>query len=187
MLPPWPGWDGLHPLVIHFPIALVLVAPLFLLLAIIVRRHATIFSVSALVLLVLGTAAAFVAVDTGEAAAELATRTDAVNRVLERHSDLAETARDLLALLTVLYTVALTLPLWFKRLAHPGYRLVTNGAVLVLTAASAVLVANVAHQGGMLVHQLGVHALVPPPGASAAATPAPSAEDERGRGGREDR
>ncbi len=32
-LPPLPTWDGIHPLVVHFPIALLLVAPLLVLLA----------------------------------------------------------------------------------------------------------------------------------------------------------
>ncbi len=178
MLPPWPGWDGLHPLVIHFPIALVFVAPLFLVLSLIVPRHAALFSVSALVLLAISTAAAFVAVGTGEAAAELATRTDAINRVLERHSELAETARTLLTVLTVLYAVALAAPRWFKNLARPAYRVVTNGVFLLAFAASAVLVANVAHQGGMLVHQLGVHAFIPPAAAGPAAPTAPSTDRE---------
>ena len=31
-LPPIPGWYELHPLVVHFPIALLLIAPLFVLL-----------------------------------------------------------------------------------------------------------------------------------------------------------
>ncbi len=30
--PPFPSWDGLHPLIVHFPIALLLVAPLFVVL-----------------------------------------------------------------------------------------------------------------------------------------------------------
>ena len=33
MLPPIPSFDGLHPLVVHFPVALLIVAPLFLALA----------------------------------------------------------------------------------------------------------------------------------------------------------
>jgi uncharacterized membrane protein len=183
MLPPWPGWDGLHPLVIHFPIALVLVAPLFLLLGMVVRRHAALFSVSALVLLVLGTAAAFVAVGTGEAAAEMVTRTDAINRVLERHSGMAETARNLLALLTVLYAATLAAPLFFKRLARPAYRVVGNGVFLALFGACGVLVANVAHQGGLLVHQFGVHAMMPASGAGA--SPLSGREPDREKGERE--
>jgi uncharacterized membrane protein len=90
MLPTWPGWDGLHPLVVHFPIALFLVAPVFVLLAMLRPARTATFAVPALILLALGTIAAFVAVETGEAAAELATRTDAVNRILERHSGLAD-------------------------------------------------------------------------------------------------
>ena len=31
ILPPIPSWDGLHPLVVHFPIALLLAAPVLLL------------------------------------------------------------------------------------------------------------------------------------------------------------
>ena len=64
MLPPWPGWDGLHPLVIHFPIALLLTAPVFVLLAMIPPKRGASFGLSALAMLVLGTAAAFVAVGT---------------------------------------------------------------------------------------------------------------------------
>ena len=89
MLPPWPGWDGLHPLVIHFPIALLLTAPVFVLLAMIQPKRGASFGLSALVMLVLGTAAAFVAVETGEAAAELATRSEAINSAIESHASLA--------------------------------------------------------------------------------------------------
>src|SRR5450759_3598419 len=73
-LPPLPTWDGLHPLVTHFPIALLLVAPLFVVLGLFRRPSARAFLLAALLLMVLGTTAIFVAVPTGEAAGRLACR-----------------------------------------------------------------------------------------------------------------
>ncbi len=64
-LPPIPSWDGLHPLIVHFPIALLMVVPVLLVLGMIFRDGRRLFSVAALVLMLMGTAAAYVAVETG--------------------------------------------------------------------------------------------------------------------------
>jgi uncharacterized membrane protein len=161
MLPPWPGWDGLHPLVVHFPVALLLVAPVFLLLSAFWRKHAQAFGIAALVLLVLGTAAAFVAVETGEAAAELADRTEAITAAIAQHQELAEQARNVFAVITLCYALVLALSGVFKPLAKPAVHmtvaLVTCGAVLV----GSLQIAAAAHRGGLLVHKLGVHAMMP--------------------------
>jgi uncharacterized membrane protein len=162
MLPPWPGWDGLHPLVIHFPIALLLVAPLFVALAIVRPKHAGMFGLSALVLLALGTAAAFVAVETGEAAAELATKTDAITAAIERHATMAGNARDVFAGLTALYAVLLGLPLVVRKLATRGWVTATSTIFLALLLSGGVVLANAAHLGGLLVHKYGVQAMLPP-------------------------
>ncbi len=162
MLPPWPGWDGLHPLVIHFPIALLLTAPVFVLLAMIEPKRVASFGLSALVMLVLGTAAAFVAVGTGEAAAELATHSEAINAAIESHASLAEIARDLFAGLTMLYAVILVVPLVLKTLATRTWVVATNAVFLGLLLAGSLVLANVAHRGGLLVHKYGVHAMLPP-------------------------
>ena len=94
------------------------------------------------------------AVETGEAAAELATRTDAVNRVLERHAALAESARNLFAVLTVAYAAAVVALLRVKRLARASVTATVHAAFLVLLLAAGGLVATAAHQGGVLVHGL---------------------------------
>jgi len=162
MIPPWPGWDGLHPLVIHFPVALLLVAPVFLLLSAFWRKHGLAFGIAALVLLLLGTAAAFVSVETGEAAAELADRTEAITAAITQHQELAEQARNVFAVITVCYAVLLALSGGaIKRLAKPGVQmtvaLVTCGAVL----AGSLEIVAAAHRGGLLVHKFGVHAMLP--------------------------
>jgi uncharacterized membrane protein len=162
MLPPWPGWDALHPLVIHFPIALLLVAPIFVALAALRPGRGTPFAISALVLLVLGTTAAFVAVETGEAAAEVATRSEAINVALERHATLAEVARNLFAGLTALYAIILVAPRLLASLKKPAYVAVMHLVFLALLLAGDLVLANVAHRGGLLVHKYGVHAMLPP-------------------------
>ena len=55
-LPPIPTWQVLHPLVIHFPIALLFVAPVFLLLAVLLPKNSRWLQLPALILMVLGTA-----------------------------------------------------------------------------------------------------------------------------------
>ncbi len=171
MLPPWPGWDGLHPLVIHFPIALLLVAPVFVAAAAARPGRTATFALPAIVLLALGTIAAFVAVQSGEAAAELVTRTDAVSRILDRHANLAETAATVFAALTVAYTAAVIGVLRLKSLARPATAAAIHAVFLVCLLAGCLLVANVAHQGGMLVHGLGVHSMVAVPSESSGNTP----------------
>jgi len=162
VLPPWPGWDGLHPLVIHFPIALLMVVPVFLLLAIVGKTHAPGFAWSALALLLMGTAAAFVAVSTGRAAGELAEHSEAINAVLMRHEELAEQTRNIFAVITAVYAVLLMLAAAFKRLARGRYRAVVSGVVLLAVLAGSLPLVRTAHQGGLLVHKFGVHTMLPP-------------------------
>jgi uncharacterized membrane protein len=160
MLPPLPTWDGLHPLVVHFPIALLIVAPVFVILALIRHRQYLSFASSALALMILGTAAAFVAVSSGEAAGELVMRTPEINTVLERHEELAETARLVFLGLTILFAAITFVPYALKRPLKRAPAFAVNIAFLLIYAGGTILLANTAHAGGRLVHEFGVQALV---------------------------
>ncbi len=171
-LPPIPTWDGLHPLIVHFPIALLLVAPVFIVLALLVGRHSTLFMTSALVLMVLGTAASYVAVSTGEAAGKLADRTPEVNQVLQHHEQLAERTRLTFTVLTVVFAGLLAGPAVLKRPLARVPATVLALLFLGVYGAGAIVLANTAHNGGRLVHELGVRSLMPPtPVAAASADP----------------
>lgn len=160
--PPIPSWDALHPLIIHFPIGLLLVAPMLIVLSLFMKKNGHSFAMAALVVMVLGTAATFVAVSTGEAAGELAERTPAVSKVLEHHEELAETTRVIFTVLTLVYAVILFGPkLLRKELDRVPMATLTLVFLLFYMAGSVVLT-NTAHNGGMLVHEYGVHALVEP-------------------------
>lgn len=160
-LPPAPSWDGLHPLIIHFPIALLLIAPLFVLIgAALVPAKGRAFHLAALILMVLGTASVFVAVESGEAAGKLAERTPEINAVLEQHSGLAETTSYAFAALTLGFALLLGGARLLRR--HES-RLVTTVIPLVFLVAycaGVLLLVNTAHNGGRLVHEFGVKAIV---------------------------
>ncbi len=159
-LPPYPGWDGLHPLVIHFPIALLLVAPIFIVLGLVSQRRIRGFFLAGFLMLLLGTVSAFVAVQTGKAAGELADRTPEISTVLERHEELAETTLIIFNVLLVGYALLLFAPRIFKK-RLPEKVFITAHVVFLLGYTAGILVlANTAHNGGRLVHEYGVHSIV---------------------------
>ena len=168
-LPPIASWDALHPLIVHFPIGLLLAAPVLIILGVAFRDGRRLFSIAALVVMLMGTVAAYVAVGTGEAAAELAERTPQVSAVLERHEQLAETTRTLFTVLTVVFAAILFVPSLLKRQLGRGALVLVNAAFLVVYLAAAVFLADTGHNGGRLVHELEVRAMMAPP-------PAPPAE-----------
>jgi uncharacterized membrane protein len=161
--PPIPAWDALHPLIVHFPIALLLVAPLFIVIgALLQPEKGRVYLFSALILMALGTTAVFVALETGEAAAKLAERTPEINAVLEHHEQLAETTRIAFSVLTVIFAAIILLPRLLRR--SPGWLAGRGLLLLFLVAygAGMLLLVNTAHNGGRLVHEFGVKAMVEP-------------------------
>ncbi len=172
MLPNLPPASGLHPLIVHFPVALLLIAPLLVLLSIALKRQRIGLAAGALVLMVLGTAASFVAVSTGNLAGELAERTPQVSAILERHESLAETTRTVFALLTVMFIVMFGAPLVRRRQWSDGLYISLSGVFLVFYAAGTVTLVNTAHLGGQLVHRYGVLAMMGPDGATPVTAPA---------------
>jgi uncharacterized membrane protein len=162
MLPPLPPWAGLHPVVVHFPIALLLAAPVLVVLSLIVRRHRAGLGVASLVLMLAGTTGAFLAVATGEAADELAERVPGAHATLEQHEELAETVRVVFSALTIGFAGILAVPLVRRREWPPRLYAALVSGFLLLYAGGAVVLTNAAHLGGQLVHRYGVHAVMEP-------------------------
>ncbi len=170
MLPPIPAWDAMHPIIVHFPVALLLIAPLLIVLGLIFYGQNRTFMISAFVLMLLGTIAAVVAVATGSAAGELAERVANVESVLENHEELAETTRNIFLALTVIFGAIVFVPMVLKKDFGRKVTIPMTLAFLLFYAGGAVVLMNAAHEGGRLVHEFGVRAMV----ASTAQTNAPS-------------
>ncbi len=173
MLPPIPSWDGLHPLLIHFPIALLIVAPVLVLLGTFFKGRGQAFLMSALVLMILGSVAAWFAVSTGEAASEFAERSGTAQAVLEQHEELAETTRAVFTVLTGIFAVIVVAPLLLKKELGKKVLVPLNLAFLLFYGAGVILLVNTAHQGGRLVHEFGVLAM------TAQGTPAATANRQQ--------
>ena len=162
-LPPIPNWSELHPLVIHFPIALLLVAPLFMIAGILMNpQKGRPFLIAAFSLMLLGTVGTILAVATGEAAADAAHHTPGMSAILERHQELAETTRDIFGLLTVIFATILFMPRLLKRETTMVVARILPLAFLLLYAAGMVVLVKTADNGGRLVHEFGAHAIFTP-------------------------
>lgn len=177
MFPSIPSWETVHPLIVHFPIALLLVAPVLIILGLLLTKQSRGLFIGALVMIVLGTIGIYFAVATGEAAGELAERTPGVASVLERHEELAENARMIFTALAVVFVAILFAPSFFKRRLSRKTMTIVSLAFLIFYGGGAILLADVAHQGGLLVHQYGVRAMMGPANQSAPANKAESKDE----------
>jgi uncharacterized membrane protein len=161
--PPLPGWESLHPLAIHFPIVLLLLSPLFVLIsAALPPPKGRPYMSAALLVLLLGTASVFVASSTGKAASDLEERTaGAMKPVLESHEYLASETEVVFTGLSAILTGMLVLPRVLRRQETRLFSTLLPLTFLALYSVGVVFLVNTAHAGGRLVHEFGLHAVMP--------------------------
>lgn len=167
MPPPTPPFEGMHVLVVHFPVALPLVAMAFVFAAMILPIRLRWCSWTAVVLLVMGTLGMFVAVATGEAARDvIEDGPDEMFTVLGQHEQMGGLLRIVFLIVTVLFGLFVMLPTVIRKWLNPGYLVPIHLVFLVVLLVCNLLLANTAHLGGRLVHQYGVRAAMAeaPPG-----------------------
>jgi len=147
---------SLHPVVVHIPIGLLLIAPLFIVLGLIFHKSTKTLYFCALSLLVIGTLSVFLAVITGEKASELVKPNPDVVVTLERHDHLAERMRTNFSILTSIFMAYLL----FHSPLTKRFSLKIHQTILILFliiyAYNLILLVDTAHYGGKLVHYHGI-------------------------------
>ena len=154
-IPSFPSWDALHPLVVHFPIALLLIAPFFVALGLFLPRTKakhTIFAGFALV--VIGIGFLFLTTENGDAAADQVHKTPAVSSLLHQHEELAETTEIAFGTLLALFAALMFGPRLLNReLTVRNFRTGLSVFLLAYIGGVVLLLINTAHAGGRLVHE----------------------------------
>jgi uncharacterized membrane protein len=158
--PPFPSWDALHPAISHFPIALLVTAPVLLLLGLIRPQRREVLLSLSLWILVAGTVGVYLSAATGDASKILAPQTPEVLKAIDVHESAGSMARAVFTGMAVLLAALLYVPRLMKRSLSPRTEGILAAVLLLAYAAAILILLNAAHSGGLLVHKLGVHAKI---------------------------
>lgn len=168
--------DPLHPAVVHFPVVLAFLLPLFALGALLAIRRGTRMRAAWSVPLALAialAASAWAAVETGEGQGERVERVVS-EQPLETHEEMAETFLTASAVLAVIAAAGL-----IGGIAGKTARVLTAvGAVALVVGA-----ARVGHSGGQLVYKYGAASAYATPDSGRISTAEAAGTVERHRGG----
>lgn len=151
----WHSPESIHPLIVHFPIALLYVAPLFILVGACFKDIRRPFFWSSCLLLMLGTFSLWLALITGEMSVESMTMTPPEESIeaISYHDELAHVSRNFFIVLTVIFLLYVSN---FRKLFFQLRRRWHNlflAAYLTAYIAGLVVLTNTAHYGAELVHQ----------------------------------
>lgn len=149
-----PGWEGIHPLVVHFPIGLLAILPLILLLSIVIKEQNKCFTNASLIILILGTLGTMFAVATGLAAMDVAKITEEAKEILEKHETTAAICRNLYMSFTVFYAVFVYYA--NKNIIKPSLKTTLQIVFIVYSILGIWFLINTGHYGARLVHEFGI-------------------------------
>ncbi len=143
LMPGIASMENIHPLVVHFPIALLSVFFVLDLVGTLAKKQQ--WREVASSFLYLGTLAALFTVIAGHIAADTVAHGANVHAIMEKHEDLG----------MAILSLATALSAW--RLKHKGlFQGYVNGVFLALSALLCVLIVLAADLGGLMVYQYGV-------------------------------
>lgn len=152
LIPPLPTWDTAHPIVVHFPIGLLAIAPVFIVLSMLWgSRHREMLT-SALVLVLLGTAGAMLATATGEAGERWAKGVPGVDKLVHEHEEAGELARNLFIGVTAVMLIACAVAWMRSKPMALGARWLMGAILLGVYTYPALALMEAGHLGGRLVH-----------------------------------
>ncbi len=160
-MPPIPDWDAMHPFAVHFAVALAFAAALFVPLGLLPGQKGKDFALAALLLMILASFASIVSVSTGRAAARLAERNGDIEATIERHERNGGWARNAQIALSSIYAAMVLIPI--ARGKETGRTAWTAMTAVFMAAYTGFLILLLwaGHDGGLLVHEYGVRALLP--------------------------
>ncbi|OGU59167.1 MAG: hypothetical protein A2X64_07195 [Ignavibacteria bacterium GWF2_33_9] len=158
-LPTPPPFEGMHPLVVHLPIGVLVIVPLFILLAIVFKQNAKNFTLTAAILSWIGTIGAIVAVITGQAAITMVMdHSPELNAVMQDHVALALMTRNLFIVYSIFYTAFTYFLLRDK--VKPSLSLILQIVFLVFLGICILGLINTGHLGATIVHHFGVQSIM---------------------------
>jgi len=156
-----PALSQVHPLIVHFPIALLLVVPLLVLLGLIWREYRSGIHIAALILLMIGTSMAVLAVISGLSSAVSVLPSPELRAALESHERLAKRTTFFYADLTLAFILIQLAPVLWKSWDDRRRILALNLAWVVLSLGASMLLIRTGHLGGRMVHELAIHTRAP--------------------------
>jgi uncharacterized membrane protein len=152
-----PPFNHLHPVIVHFPIALLAMAPFIFLVGALWPTQRRGIHAIAMLLLVLGLLGGLLALTTGEAAANLARRTPELRAALNAHEWSAQWTVSIFGILVVAWLINLGMSRFFHRGPSPRLARALFILWLLLSVLGVAALLRTGHLGGHMVHDLHTH------------------------------